>query len=67
MFFINGNVKVDNSKVSICCKTGVYENTDICSKCKEHTEVKKESFAFGGFRPNEMVYLDSKQGWSQWL
>jgi len=24
---------------SNCCTAPVYENTDICSKCKEHCEV----------------------------
>lgn len=24
--------------VSNCCSAAIYENTDICSKCKEHCE-----------------------------
>ena len=27
---------------SNCCTAPVYENTDICSKCKEHCEVIKD-------------------------
>ena len=27
-------------EVSNCCNKKVIENTDICSKCKEHCEIK---------------------------
>jgi len=30
---------------SNCCGAGVYENTDICSDCKEHCEIIDEEEA----------------------
>jgi len=32
----------DNYEVSNCCGATIYENTDICSDCKEHCDVQEE-------------------------
>ena len=31
----------DNVEVSDCCGAEIYENTDICSDCKEHCGVQE--------------------------
>lgn len=37
---LDGSRKVPEEEVSNCCNQPVIENTDLCSDCKEHSEVK---------------------------
>jgi hypothetical protein len=68
MFFIKNKVEYRENKISLCCNDKIYIGTDICSKCKEHSEmitIKKnktrkpwEQFSNaidGGYIPNELI------------
>lgn len=35
-------------QVSNCCGVSIYENTDVCSKCKEHCEPVEETEYYEG-------------------
>jgi len=37
--YIVENMKDRNEEVSNCCCAKVWEETDICSECKEHCEI----------------------------
>ena len=39
MFFIKNKVEFREDVVSLCCNDKIYAGTDICSKCKEHSEM----------------------------
>ena len=39
MFFIKNKVEFREDVVSLCCNDEIYAGTDICSKCKEHSEM----------------------------
>ncbi len=39
MFFIKNKVEFREDVVSLCCNDKIYSGTDICSKCKEHSEM----------------------------
>ena len=39
MFFIKNKVEFREDVVSLCCNDKIYSSTDICSKCKEHSEI----------------------------
>ena len=67
MFFIKNKVEFREDVVSLCCNDEIYAGTDICSKCKEHSEmvaIKKhetkkpwEQFSnaiTSGYKPNEL-------------
>ncbi len=67
MFFIKNKVEFREDVVSLCCNDKIYSGTDICSKCKEHSEIvaikkhetKKpwEQFSnaiTSGYKPNEL-------------
>ena len=67
MFFIKNKVEFREDVVSLCCNDKIYAGTDICSKCKEHSEIaaikkhetKKpwEQFSnaiTSGYKPNEL-------------
>lgn len=75
MFFIKNKVEYIENKVSLCCNAKVYSKTDICSACKEHSDlisIKKdtsknpwfklsEAICDGGFKYNELIMLTSWQ------
>ena len=72
MFFIKNKVEFREDIVSLCCNDKIYAGTDICSKCKEHSEmvaIKKhetkkpwEQFSnaiTNGYKPNELNVICS--------
>ncbi len=30
-------IKCEEERLSVCCEYPIYDDSDICSKCKEHT------------------------------
>lgn len=72
MFFVKNKVEFRENKVSLCCNDKIYVGTDICSKCKEHSEmitIKKHETKnqwrrfndamVGGYRPDELNVICS--------
>ena len=72
MFFVKNKVEFRENKVSLCCNDKIYVGTDICSKCKEHSEmitIKKHEtknpwrrfndVMVGGYIPNELNVICS--------
>lgn len=44
---------IEQGVVSSCCGAVIYENTDVCSDCKEHCTAQSEPEYFG-----ELTWLD---------
>ena len=70
MIYVGKNVELDNKKLSICCNQPVFSKTDICSKCKEHSEVKSHNDTSltelnnrinYGFKPGELYCITAIQ------
>ncbi len=49
------------SDTSTCCGASVYIETDICSECKEHCDVEKESKTTWHFEEKELKEVDHCQ------